>query len=257
MKKTKRIIPFIITAILILGLLAGLCYVVNLIITQRNRADSVYFNNSQLNPEADCGLVYPVSRMFIESPEDALRELFKGPTEAEKEAGYDSWFSSQTEGTLKNVQVLNSTAYIDLEDIRLVVPGASSSCGSQQLLAEIETTVKQFSEVDRVIIAINGQPEVFYEWIQLGCTEENDYCDPQPFSVREDFCGQSTEGPCLSDSDCLTGGCSGEVCRSRLEEEITTICLFRECYRAKDYGLTCQCLNNQCQWTETEKNDEE
>jgi spore germination protein GerM len=109
----------------------------------------------------------------------ALEELFKGPTEEEKSQGYVSWFSDITKDILKSLKIENNTAYVNLEDIRQIIPNVSSSCGSAEFLAEVETTLKQFSGVDKVIIAINGKPSVFYEWI--GCAKENDFCDEAPF----------------------------------------------------------------------------
>jgi len=66
--------------------------------------------------------------------------------------------------------------------------------------------------------------------------------------IKEDFCGSSTKGECNSDADCVTGGCSGQICQSKSEEQLTTTCEFKECYRASDYGLSCRCINNQCIW---------
>lgn len=66
---------------------------------------------------------------------------------------------------------------------------------------------------------------------------------------KEDFCGISTEGLCSSDSDCITGGCSGQVCQSKNQEPVVTICDMKECYNAAKYGLECKCLNNKCQWS--------
>ena len=63
----------------------------------------------------------------------------------------------------------------------------------------------------------------------------------------EPFCGWSTYSPCSKDSDCQAGGCSGQVCEKRGEGTVTT-CEFRDCYIAENYNLTCQCINNQCQW---------
>lgn len=73
--------------------------------------------------------------------------------------------------------------------------------------------------------------------------------EPGPFpEPKEDFCGQSTYGKCLTDLDCAKGGCSGEVCQSQDEESIITPCVFRECYNAEIYGMQCKCVNEQCQW---------
>jgi len=65
---------------------------------------------------------------------------------------------------------------------------------------------------------------------------------------REEFCGFSTYGFCLSDLDCVIGGCSGQVCQSKYEEPVITSCDWKECYNAKLYGLSCKCVNNKCQW---------
>lgn len=142
----------------------------------------VFFGNTKLNPgSADCSEVFLVSRFVPKSKEIlpvVLKELFRGPGEGEKAQGYSSFFSSETENILKSVKVVEGVAYVNLEDIRSLIPNASTSCGSAQLLAEIETTLKQFSAVKKVALAINGDPNAFYEWLQLGCPEGESYCDP-------------------------------------------------------------------------------
>lgn len=77
-----------------------------------------------------------------------------------------------------------------------------------------------------------------------------DYCGAEKHRlIREGgFCGYSTNGQCNADNDCITGGCSGQVCQSKSEEPMITTCEYRDCYNAKDYNLTCGCKNNQCQW---------
>jgi len=67
--------------------------------------------------------------------------------------------------------------------------------------------------------------------------------------TNEEFCGSSTYGNCVSDSDCMGGGCSGQVCQSKNEEGVITTCEYRDCYAAKDYGLECKCADNKCQWS--------
>jgi eight-cysteine-cluster-containing protein len=62
------------------------------------------------------------------------------------------------------------------------------------------------------------------------------------------FCGISTLGECSSDSDCVTGGCSSEICQSKNEEPIITTCEYKACYKAIDYGLECGCSTKKCQW---------
>ncbi|MBU1102233.1 GerMN domain-containing protein [Patescibacteria group bacterium] len=146
----------------------------------------IFFSNSELDPEISCNKVFPVEREISETlglAKAALEELFKGPTEEEKSQGYVSWFSDTTKDILKTVKIENNTAYIDLKDIRQIIPNVSTSCGSAEFLAEVETTLEQFPSVGKVIIAIDGKPSIFYEWIQIGCAKENDFCDETPFKT--------------------------------------------------------------------------
>ena len=71
-------------------------------------------------------------------------------------------------------------------------------------------------------------------------------CLPWP---TESFCGSSTYGSCNSDSDCISGGCSGQVCQSKNEEGVITNCAYRDCYSAEKYGLSCKCSDSKCQWS--------
>jgi len=58
----------------------------------------------------------------------------------------------------------------------------------------------------------------------------------------------SPGGECTSDSDCATGGCSGEVCGRKGEvEKIVTPCvypLWYECFQL----TSCGCVNGTCSW---------
>lgn len=65
------------------------------------------------------------------------------------------------------------------------------------------------------------------------------------------FCGTSTLGSCQIDSDCVNGGCSGQVCQSKNEEPVITTCEYLDCYNADPYGVGCKCKNNKCQWIQT------
>ena len=53
--------------------------------------------------------------------------------------------------------------------------------------------LKQFGIINKIIYAINGDPQSFYEWLQIGCSEENDNCDPTPF--QEFYVDTSEEAP--------------------------------------------------------------
>lgn len=66
--------------------------------------------------------------------------------------------------------------------------------------------------------------------------------------LLEGFCGSSTYGSCETPSDCVTGGCSGQVCQAKNEDPVVTTCEARECYDARTYWMACDCVENKCQW---------
>lgn len=145
---------------------------------------AVYFGNDALNVSQDCSVTFPVMRNVedkVNIPLSILTKLFAGPTQVEKEQGYTSFFSRETAGAIKSLTVKAGTAYVNLNDIRSIIPNASSSCGSQAMLSQIQMTLMQFPEIQRVILAIDGNPQTFYDWIQIGCSTENDQCDTAPF----------------------------------------------------------------------------
>lgn len=72
-------------------------------------------------------------------------------------------------------------------------------------------------------------------------------CSPST-TPKENFCGSSTYGKCISNSDCKTGGCSGQICQSTKEAGAITTCEWKDCYDHSKYELECQCVNKQCQW---------
>ena len=147
---------------------------------------TLYFDNQVLNPgAADCGQVYGVPRTIPASTDvltATMKALLAGPTAAEKAQGYSSWFSPATAQALVGATVSGTTSYVNLTDIRTTIPNASTSCGSAALLAQLGTTAQQAGMTPRVLYAINGQPQPFWEWLQVGCDASNDNCDPAPFS---------------------------------------------------------------------------
>jgi len=63
------------------------------------------------------------------------------------------------------------------------------------------------------------------------------------------FCGSSTKAACASHGDCTIGGCSGQVCQGKGEQQLITTCEFRECYNSQAFGMECRCTGNRCMWT--------
>ena len=116
-----------------------------------------------------CDKVYPVSRR-VRRPtvlKGAVEALLRGPTAAERRRSYGGWFSARTAGMLRSIRLSQDVAYIDFRDFRRVIPGASSSCGSASLLAQLNRTATQFPTVRRAIYSFKGSRRAFYEWLQL------------------------------------------------------------------------------------------
>lgn len=146
---------------------------------------NVYYANTKQDPEMlDCGKVYPVARTVANDNDtlyNTLRALFAGPTEAEQAQGFSSMFSDKTKDILMNARIDGTIAYVDLIDIRSIIPNASASCGSQAFFASVKETLHDLAGVTEVRYAIAGDPESFYEWMQIGCGQNTAWCDSKPF----------------------------------------------------------------------------
>jgi spore germination protein GerM len=101
--------------------------------------------------------------------EAAIRQLLQGPAEGERAAGLHSWFSDTTANALRSVSVDEAgRAIVDFEDLRALIPNASTSAGSGMLLRELNSTVFAVPSVQSVEYRIEGSCEVFWEWLQYG-----------------------------------------------------------------------------------------
>ena len=113
--------------------------------------------------------VTPVARHVPRTPgvgSAAIRALLRGPTAAERRRGYGGWFSRQTAGRLIGVRLSGGVAHVDFRDFSRIIPNASTSCGSAQLLAQLDRTVLQFDTVDRAVYSFDGDVDRFCEWLQ-------------------------------------------------------------------------------------------
>jgi hypothetical protein len=140
--------------------------------------------------DGDCGAVRPVQRRV---PDDgavatqALRELFGGrTTDQERAAGLQSPFGPATADLLRQVRVVDGTAYVDLDGgRRRAIDFAGTSCGGQAFFAVVVGTLRQFPTVTQVRFAFDGDPRDFVQWSQGGCPDEpvppGDPCDPRPW----------------------------------------------------------------------------
>jgi hypothetical protein len=127
----------------------------------------VFFTNPDRGPDPQ---VFPVERT-VAAPavlRGALEELLAGPTSAEADEGYWSFFSSATADQLDDVSLADGTAEVSFSaELPEIIPNASTSAGSAVLLAELDATTTQFETVDEAIYSLEGDVDAFYEWLQL------------------------------------------------------------------------------------------
>lgn len=147
---------------------------------------AVFFDNTVMNPNAqNCSAVFVVERTVPASDDEAttaLEQLLAGPTPDEEAEGYSSWFSAATADALLGVRVEGDTAYVNLADLRQVIPNAGTSCGSGQFMASLNATTTNATGAAKVLYAFDGDPVAFWDFVQVGCGTFNDDCDPAPFA---------------------------------------------------------------------------
>jgi hypothetical protein len=101
----------------------------------------------------------------------ALQALLAGPTAAEQEAGYTSWFSSQTSSAIRSLILNpNGQVIVDLTDISAVIPNASTSAGSKMLIDQVSATLFQFPEYQSLLLTFEGDCDRFWNWLQMSCS---------------------------------------------------------------------------------------
>ena len=131
----------------------------------------VFFNCDRSGAGVSLHPAYRAVRRWPAVLQSSLEALLRGPTEAERAAGLGSWFSDATAAMLREVTITDGHAVVDLEDLRPVIPNASTSAGSARLLSQLDGTVFQFVSVRSVEYRLLGSCEEFNEWLQLGGCE--------------------------------------------------------------------------------------
>jgi spore germination protein GerM len=98
-----------------------------------------------------------------------VQALMAGPTEEERAGGAFSFFGPETADLRVDATLVDGSLTVDFADFSTIIPNASTSCGSANLLAELTTTVFQFPEVDSVSYTFDGSCDAFGEFLQMGC----------------------------------------------------------------------------------------
>jgi len=148
----------------------------------------LYFPNAK-HDKGDCAVsVYPTVRTIAKTntvAKAALEQLFAGPTEEEKAKGFYSDFSDATKSLLVSVNIKNRNAYVNMRDLTASssIGNFTTSCGGSNFFGQVENTLRQFRTVRKVFFAFEGDPSLFYDWMQIGeCPKELRNCDASNFT---------------------------------------------------------------------------
>lgn len=135
---------------------------------------TLYFGDTQIIRESDCGATKPLTRQIPRTSavaDAALRELFKGVTPEEEAMGVTDSFSNEAGyyGTgidslssyYQGMSIQNGIATVQFaEQAMAYLNGAA--CSQQSVKSPIEQTLMQFSLVSEVQYSVGGR--VITEW---------------------------------------------------------------------------------------------
>ncbi len=214
-KPNKNVQPILLTVLIATLMVSGIFYCVEQRMMQKKiaklQAEScnnytssmvpirVFFttkkNNENLN---NCGKTDSVIRYVPKNvandindlAEEALRQLFIGPTDQEKKTGLleEYWSGDKTgqdpdalgvSNYFKRVFVKNGVAYIDWKEFKGNIANASTSCGMATFGSPLHDTLSQFPEIKKIVQAFDGDPAKFAEFMQGACRGVD--CDKTPF----------------------------------------------------------------------------
>jgi len=155
--------------------------------SQQTMKIKLYFPNTKRD-SGDCPVkVYPVTRTVPKTEaaaRAALEQLFAGPTGQEKAKGFYSDFSEATKSLLISVNVKQRAAYVNLRDLTSSsrMGNFTTSCGGSNFFGQVGNTLKQFPSIKKVFFSMEGDPSIFYDWMQIGeCPKELKDCDASNF----------------------------------------------------------------------------
>ncbi len=104
---------------------------------------------------------------------DAMIEQLTGPTDEEIDAGYYAFTVQDDPGQYVAYRVSEGAVQFEFKDFR-ADPGmanASASTASTYLLAQLSSAAFQFSLVDSVTFTLDGDCDLFWNWLQRDCTQ--------------------------------------------------------------------------------------
>lgn len=125
---------------------------------QKSKFKVFFGTNGNPKEGEDCKPYSPVEREseFTIFPEkDAIDELLKGPSEDEKVKGF---YTNINDGVVLQ-KIVSKDGKVEVDFSKNLETGVAGSCKVEFIRSQIETTLKQFSGIDAVIISINGRSE--------------------------------------------------------------------------------------------------
>ena len=145
----------------------------------------VFFHNEKFNPnQEDCRKVFPIMRMIPRTKAPAraaLEELFKGTTDEERKKEFWSFPAEDTKDIISGLSVKGGVAYLNFKKTVFEKLGnTTSSCGGG-FYSSIEATLLQFPSIKKVVYAVEGDANDFYEWVQVGECPHGKHCDRRNF----------------------------------------------------------------------------
>jgi spore germination protein GerM len=119
----------------------------------------VFFSNHYEDPNAlHCDKVYFAEREVEKSQTlayVAIEEMLKGPNQTEQEGGFLTNINEDVK--IQSFDINDGIARVDFDE--KLDEGVAGSCLVQAIRAQITETLKQFSEIEEVIISIDGRTE--------------------------------------------------------------------------------------------------
>ena len=154
--------------------------------TKETMTIKVFFHNEKFNPnQEDCTKVFPTTRMIPKTKavaRAALEELFKGTTEEERKNEFWSFEPEETRDIIKGLNVKSGVAYLNFKKTVFEKLGnTTTSCGGG-FYSSIEKTLTQFPSIKKVVYAVEGNANDFYEWVQVGECPHGKLCDSRNFT---------------------------------------------------------------------------
>jgi len=100
-----------------------------------------------------------------------MTELVKGPTDAERELGFGSFFSADTANAFRGVTISDGRAFIDFNAFEVPEAVTATDQGRQFFVINIAANALQYDSVTSVEIRLGGSCQAFSELIGAsGCT---------------------------------------------------------------------------------------